>query len=230
MRGGRWGGIFKFGQIWGRYRDNPSNFDPILYDKVNRLVEGTADQNGGATRKQMQSFDSFGNIASFTTNGIVRSFGVAASTNRVTATSYDGNGNVTASWNETYGWDDLDMMSSLSPSTKGWHYAYTADGERILKYNHTGSYAVWFVRDTDNKVLREFLHTNWRIDGSLGAGSWSWSKDYVYRSSQLLASIDPSETRHFHPDHLGTPRLTTNGSKVVRSRNDYYASGVTVMM
>jgi hypothetical protein len=42
----------------------------------------------------------------------------------------------------------------------------------------------------------------------------------------MLASITPTETQHFHPDHLGTPRLITGASGVQRGRHDYTPFGI----
>ena len=199
--------------------------DYFLYDRVGRLVEGTADQNGGASEKQAQTFDSFGSITSFTTNGTARSLSTSAANNRLSSAVYDANGNMTSYLSDTYEWDDLDAMASLTPGTKGWYYAYTASGERLIKFNSLGSFAHWYLRDTDGKVLREYTQTNWNPSGSLGAGIWSWSKDYVYRDGVLLATVTATETRHLHVDHLGTPRLITGAGGAVRSRHGYFAFG-----
>ena len=199
--------------------------DYVLYDRAGRVIEATADQNGGATEKQSQTFDSFGNITSFTTNGTARSLPTSAATNRVNGAGFDANGNMTSYLSDTYEWDDLNAMISLTPGTKGWYYAYTASGERLIRYNSLGAYAYYALRDTDGKLLREYLHSNWRADGSLGAGTWSWSKDYVYGGAKLLAAVTATETRHFHLDHLGTPRLITGAGAVVRSRHGYFAFG-----
>jgi RHS repeat-associated protein len=56
-------------------------------------------------------------------------------------------------------------------------------------------------------VLREY---------SSDSDFWKIERDYIYRSGQLLAAETPEGRRHFHLDHLGTPRLITapNGSRV----------------
>ena len=55
--------------------------------------------------------------------------------------------------------------------------------------------------------------------------NWSWTEDYIYRGSQLLAAEEPYGTKHFHLDHLGTPRLITDGAGVQLSLHTYYAFG-----
>ncbi|MEP0774661.1 MAG: hypothetical protein HRF46_09920 [Acidobacteriota bacterium] len=53
-------------------------------------------------------------------------------------------------------------------------------------------------------MLREVTYTP-------SAGSWAWRKDHVWRDGHLLASVSASEgLRHYHLDHLGSPRLLTD--------------------
>ncbi len=59
-------------------------------------------------------------------------------------------------------------------------------------------------RGLNNEVLREYQISN---------AQWTWTKDYIYAGSRLLASEAPGGTnavRHYHLDHLGTPRVITN--------------------
>jgi RHS repeat-associated protein len=77
---------------------------------------------------------------------------------------------------------------------------------------------VWTIRDLDGRVLRQWTHVG---------DSWNWSKDYIYRGSRLLASEDYGGAKHFHLDHLGTPRLITDGSQVV-GEHAYFPFGEEV--
>ena len=52
--------------------------------------------------------------------------------------------------------------------------------------------------DLSGKVLREYAPT--------GGGTWSWSKDYVYRDGQLVATVTPPATRHIAPRPPRDPR------------------------
>ncbi|MEO8218571.1 MAG: RHS repeat-associated core domain-containing protein [Acidobacteriota bacterium] len=55
-----------------------------------------------------------------------------------------------------------------------------------------------------------------------------WKKDYIYRGGLLAGAMRETAEgglRHFHLDHLGTPRVTTNSSGAVMSLNDYYPFG-----
>jgi RHS repeat-associated protein len=51
------------------------------------------------------------------------------------------------------------------------------------------------------------------------------SKQYVYGASGLLATIEGSATKYLTPDHLGTPRIVTDGAGAVVGRHDYFPFG-----
>lgn len=92
-------------------------------------------------------------------------------------------------------------MTRMHSGAEDWRYIYTAGDERFWFYRVGGGGSLWALRDLDGKILREYeAHI-----------SWGTFKDYVYRGTQLLASSHISEgVRHFHLDHLGTPRRQTS--------------------
>ncbi|MES1243845.1 MAG: RHS repeat-associated core domain-containing protein [Acidobacteriota bacterium] len=180
----------------------------FLYDRVSRLIEGRvySGATGGGTQKwQSYSYDAFGNIVSIGgTSG--RATPTSAMTNRLNGagTLYDAAGNLTI-WNgNSYQYDGFNQMIRMKSGAEDWVYVYTPGDERLWSYRVGGGASLWALRDLDGRILREYeAHT-----------SWSAFKDYIYRGSQLLGSVHPAEgTRHFHLDHLGTPRLVTAGSK-----------------
>jgi RHS repeat-associated protein len=74
----------------------------------------------------------------------------------------------------------------------------------------------WTVRDLGAKVLRDYLN--------LG-GTWSVATDYIYRDGLLLAAETQTGQRHFHLDHLGTPRLITRAGGEKVAYHVYYPFG-----
>jgi RHS repeat-associated protein len=176
----------------------------FLYDRVSRLIEGRVYDGpaGGGTQKwQTYTYDPFGNIQSIGgTSG--RTTPTGSSTNRLTGTStvYDSAGNLT-NWNlNAYEYDRLNQMTRMVAGAEDWRYIYTAGDERFWSYRVAGGGSLWALRDLDGRLLREYeAHV-----------SWSTFKDYIYRGTQLLASGQPTGgAKHFHLDHLGTPRLVT---------------------
>ena len=83
-------------------------------------------------------------------------------------------------------------------------YAYTADDERLFSFDVSTGITHWTVRGLDNSVLRDL-----RQQGN----AWSVERDYVYRGGLLLAALKPGgAVEHYTLDHLGTPRLITDGA------------------
>jgi RHS repeat-associated protein len=101
------------------------------------------------------------------------------------------------------------------PDGEEWLYFYTADDEKVWSYHGTGS--DWTLRDLGGQVLRHYRHvgTNWSVE-----------RDYVYAGGRLLAGTKPGDTTyHYHLDHLGSPRLITDGNGVRQAYHVYYPYG-----
>lgn len=225
--------------------------DVFLYDGSSRLVYGDAgwDATTSTRRRQEYSYDGFGNLHTVLTNGADRTrIAINPRTNRAEyprpngqpdptppgggsytmAGEYDSRGNLTQvliNSNDRFEYDALDMVTKayMHEPTLHWQsHIYNASDERIGTIRLTGqngadSGSDWTFRDTGGQVLRRLSRT--------AGGDWSWNEDYIYRGSLLLAAELPDETRHFHLDHLGTPRLITGNGGMELSRHTYYAFG-----
>lgn len=158
-------------------------------------------------------YDAFGNLESLGNVDLPED----STTNRLSgASTYDGAGNVT-SWNFTdFEYDALGMVTKRSaPGYDPYLFLYTADDERLWTFS-PGKPSRWTLRDLEGRVLRDY-----RSD----AAGWSVARDYIYSDGGLLAAVEGGTTYHYHPDHLGTPRLITdqNGDKV--AYHAYYPYG-----
>jgi RHS repeat-associated protein len=192
----------------------------FTYDAVSRLVSATlydGPTGGGNQKQQSYTFDPFGNLTNIAgANG--RATPTSAQTNRLNGagTVYDAAGNLT-SWNgASYQYDHFNQMIRMTSGSEDWAYLYTADDERIWSYNIGKNSSRWALRDLGSKVLREYLSDN---------GRWSVGTDYLYRDGLLLASETQTGPRHFHLDHLGTPRLITRASGDRVAYHLYYPFG-----
>ncbi len=189
-------------------------------------------------------YDAFGNrTATVTASGAVGCVGgcdvpdtaVTSQTNpqnhnHLAAATYDDAGNVTSEYGAAYTYDGTGMVRRATVGSDVRDFVYTADDERIAV--RQGASWTWSVRDQSGKVLREFtsLETS---PSPLTLTSHYWSKDYVWRSGQLLASVfpitpgstSPTTTYHYHLDHLGTPRLVTDGNHILIGKHAYYPFG-----
>jgi len=198
--------------------------DVFVYDELNRLKTATLPSAGGVGETYI--YDGFGNMQSVTATPAEGRPDVTTNkaTNHLSEAGYDGAGNVSSWPGHTYKYDAANMLVEMV-ETGGEHvaYVYTADDERIAVLEIvTGGYnGTWRIRGLDNKVLREFAESN---------GSWTWTRDYLYRGGQLLTSFagapGGAERRYdYHLDHLGTPRLITDASGRKVSAHNYYPFG-----
>jgi len=94
---------------------------------------------------------------------------------------------------------------------------YDADDERAWSFK-PGRFDRWTLRDLGGKVLRTYEATAYNWTGSV-------AEDDIYRDGQLLAAETSAGTRHFHLDHLGTPRLMTNSTGAQAAYHVYYPFG-----
>jgi RHS repeat-associated protein len=191
------------------------------YDTAGRLVRfERKNASGTVVLTETFEYDSYGNQTKQTTNGAVTSLTAAASTNRLTAASYDADGNMTVYGGESYKPDPVGTMTSKTGSWGTALYIYTADDERIGIKGPDGTWR-YTVRDLDDKVIREWSASTWD-------GAWTWAEDYVYRDGSLAAAVRPDSqggTRHFHLDHLGSVRLISNAGQVIYAEHAYYPFG-----
>ncbi len=191
----------------------------FTYDAVSRLVSSTlfdGPTGAGNQKQQSYAFDAFGNLQSIGgTSG--RATPTSSQTNRLSgAAVYDAAGNLT-NWNgASYTYDHFNQMTQMVSGAENWAYLYTADDERIWSYDTARNLSHWTVRDLGGKVLRDYLNN---------AGTWSVGTDYLYRDGLLLAAETQTGQRHFHLDHLGTPRLITRGSGDRVAYHVYYPFG-----
>jgi RHS repeat-associated protein len=96
-------------------------------------------------------------------------------------------------------------------------YAYTSDDARLFSFAVTAGITHWTLRGLDNKVLRDFRQTG---------STWSVDRDYVYRDGLLLSALEPGgAVEHYTVDHLGTPRLITDGAGHKPGSHAYWPFG-----
>ena len=190
------------------------------YDKVSRLLSATQYSGTlagtGSPKTQTATYDLYGNVTALTTDGALLTLTTSTATNRLTTAGYDAAGSMT-SWNlNAYAYEPLGMSRQVSSSGVEYDHIYTADDERLWTYSPSNP-SRFTVRDLDGKVLREF-----KLDGA----TWSVERDYVHRDGVLLAAVLPTgAVNHFHPDHLGSPRLITNVSKAKVAYHLYHPYG-----
>jgi RHS repeat-associated protein len=206
--------------------------DQFRYDRLSRIMNSTV---MGTT--QAFTYDRYGNLESITTGTttIPLSVDTINHTNRLTAVNgnsvaYDDAGQIVQmqSGSRSYAYDGVGMLTSFaasgSPTTL---YIYTPSDERIASVLLNGMSEVsssWTFRDASGKVLRRFDKA---YDASASQWKWTWREDYIYAGSQMLAAENDTapKTVHYFTDHLGSPRLITDGGGMQVGQHAYLPFG-----
>lgn len=180
------------------------------YDELNRLA--TARENNGTSWKQKFLYDRYGNRridpnSADTSADLVGPNPVfAEANNRILAQAgeqyeYDGAGNLTRNRDgHTYVFDAENKMVSFNggASQGGADYRYDGDGRRVKKV--VGTVTTVFVHDVFGQLIAEYSN----------------------------AAPETNGTRYLTSDHLGSPRVVTDSSGLVRARHDYHPFGEEV--
>ncbi|MCD4748600.1 MAG: DUF4157 domain-containing protein, partial [Thermoanaerobaculales bacterium] len=149
---------------------------------------------------------------------------VDAETNRLSAEGYDDSGNMTSLHGDTFTWYPENRLRRRTGTGRNYLYGYTADGERLMTwvnaFDPTGHFT-FTLRDLDGRVVREF-----RLSGE----TYTWVKDWVHAGGKVVATVDGvaenKQTQYQHLDHLGTPRVITDGAGALVSYNAYSPYGI----
>jgi RHS repeat-associated protein len=182
---------------------------------------------------QTYTYDRFGNLLTMTTelegqNPVTRTLTTNSATNRLSVATYDSSGNVMSWAGRQYRWDPFNMLTQEKPTAGNGHtFLYGPGDERIWTIDWTAGAAssnwleTWTLRDLDGTVLRQFQAAG----GNNSNANWSFHRDFVYRNASLLAAHTPQGLRHFHLDHLGSPRLVTDSSGDTLEQHLYFPFG-----
>ncbi len=147
----------------------------------------------------------------------------STATNRLSEASYDDAGNLTSWGGTSTAWYPTNELRAAQGFNINDLYGYTADGERLAVYNElstdpAGKFTIT-LRDLSGKVLRAFQVTTGQ------PGTWTEKQDWIYRDGQLLATVDAGQVKHFHLDHLGSPRLVTGSTGLGLTATEFHPFG-----
>lgn len=216
--------------------------DTFVYDGLSRLVTATVEG-----RTETYNYDAFGNLIYKTTHDPTTTPATTlpvdltpdTATNHLRGQAYDAAGDLTGDSSETNAFDPVTMQreKDIPGSQLSELYVYDASDERVGVLECGGPPAtctdatmIWSIRDESGNVLRQYEGTY--LPGTpSNAPPWAWVEDYVYRDGLLLGAERVAEEggrRHFHLDHLGTPRLVTNATGGELATHDYYPFGVEI--
>jgi RHS repeat-associated protein len=204
------------------------------------LARAAVNQLGPTWQSGAYTYDGAGNVSAIGTNlytydamsrlgpyhydayGNMTQYAVDANNHRYgDGIHYDEAGNLKEFGGEHYSYDAAGVMVAKEHGMPTWYdrYLYTADDQRIGA--RVGDTWTWTFRDASQNVARQY-----RSSYSNPAGNWRWTEDYVYGPRGLAAAEQTDGRRHFHLDHLGTPRLITSNTGASVAQHDYSPFGV----
>jgi RHS repeat-associated protein len=220
----------------GAEPNSDARTNAYTYDKVGRLVSGTANYAAG-NRSEIYAYDPFGNMTSRTPAGSPPvTFQIDSATNRTGLHNepgrYDAGGNEISdpAISATRRFDPLNMMTYKHTGGVEENYVYTPDDQRIGVLTAASHTWTWSLRDEGGALLRQYSSSETALNAD-----WLWVEDYVYAGGHLLGAermASQGGRRHFHLDHLGTPRLITgsDAAATLIARHDYLPFGEEVTL
>ena len=198
------------------------------YDAFSRLRSWTETLPGGGQNSTVLGFDTYGNqLSSFMkscgapVDGAAHCFStsyvpmtVTGTTNHYTSVTYDAAGNVVQdSDHRLFSYDAFNRTKTAEASGRQFRFLYGPDEERVAIVERVPVSGV--TRNRTTWTLRGFgreLLSTWKDDSTTGTRIWTWTEDEIRRGGSLLASVNPTRTLHYSLDHLGSPRVVTDGT------------------
>lgn len=215
------------------------------YDAFSRLKSWKQTFAGGAYDSTVLGLDTFGNYLYTTVAGCGPPINgkphcstttflpleLTGTTNHYAAATYDQAGNTTTDlYQRQFSYDAFNRTKTASVSGRAFRYIYGPDEERIAIVERvavgssTRNRTTWTLRGFDHE-----LRSSWTDDSTSGSRVWAWAEDEIWRGRYVLATVNPLRTMHYSLDHLGSPRVITDGSGQLLGYQTFapYGSGGT---
>ena len=154
----------------------------------------------------MFAYDANGNRSSLTEDAVLYAYSNLANSNQLLSTtgpqpktySYDLAGNVTGDGVHTYGYDDRGRLIDVDAGAAT--YTYNGQGQRVSKTSGT---TTLFAYGEVGELLGEY-------DASGNA-----MQETVWFNGAPVALLEGTSTYYVHSDHLGTPRVISDGNTAI---------------
>lgn len=110
----------------------------------------------------------------------------------------------------------LVKVAQGDPSNIIAQYFYDGNGWRVRKI--ANGVTTRFVYDQSGRLLSEY-------EGEPVPSLDAPTKEHIYGASGMLATVEADKINYHTPDHLGSPRILTDGFTNVISRRDFFPFG-----
>ncbi len=217
------------GQLLTRSDANSAMAESFTYDALNRLVQSTVNLSPSPLVKTFL-YSVTGNLLSksdvgtyyYPTPGSPRSHAVTSisGSNLNTTFTYDANGNQTSGAGRTISFTSYNAAESITRGTTTLNFKHDPDYQR---YEQTGpGGTTLYLSDMGGSGVRAE-----RFLGTGGTVQWS---NYLRAGGELIGVViertdEPTLTRYFHADHLGSITAITDENGAVAERIAYDSWG-----
>jgi len=197
---------------WGNTTVHSRNFDlrglidsqTLLTDTRTLAYDGAGQLISVDDGRQEPGFD-YGDLFP---NGATHNYSITPFTNRLASTTgpmpktftYDGAGNAISDSIHTYGYDDRGRLVSVDNGAAAT-YEHNGQGQRVKKVS--GADTRLFVYDEAGNLIGEY--------DDLG----NLIQEHVWFGGAPVAVLDGTNTYYVHTDHIGTPRVVSNGNTAI---------------
>jgi len=195
---------------------------------INNVLDGTKNKSFGydALDRLNSATGSWGSV-SWTYDGVgnrltegSNNYTYGPNTNQLMGANgisygYDNDGNTVTQGAIQYIYNQNQRLIQVNNGAVTANYAYNGNGQRVIKtVNGT---ATIFLYSLSGQIIAE----------ANSAGNTT--VEYVYLNGQPLAQIANGNTYYYHPDHLATPQMMTDGTGVVVWSAYYKAFGAATV-
>jgi YD repeat-containing protein len=196
------------------------------YDALKRLTSAASISNSGSNPpawRQTYQYDGFGNLTAKVLNGTTTSIAVNGATNRLSSSSYDGNGNMTSGVGATFAYDEANRIASATEVSGGTeYYGYAPDNKRIYRLKTNGFTEELTFYGVQGERLGVYYLNGGTYSAFIPISSSIWFAGRLIREQGVTyaASLDP-----VLQDRLGTnrgsgARFYPYGDEITSTTND----------
>ncbi len=188
----------------------------LTYDSLNRLTEAEGPYGtGGATASITYSYDELGNLTAnsqvgtytYPTSGSSSVRPHAVTTAGSNSYSYDANGNMTAGAGRSFTYNLENKPLTITIGGQTTTFVYAGDGGRVKKV----------VGSTTTRYINKLYECE----------STSCAR-MIFAGSERVATLLPSGgVQYYHPDHLGSSSVITDGTGAKVEALTYFPYGAT---
>lgn len=176
------------------------------YNALGQLTDFTAAGSAPLTA-QDYTYDENGNRETLVQSSTTYNYSITAYTNRLASTTgptaktitYDAAGNITADGTHTYVYDDRGRLVSVNSGNVT--YEHNGQDQRVKKDD--GSSVTLYVYGEAGNLIGEYDESGNLI------------QEHVWFNGAPVAVLTSSDEYYVHTDHLGTPRIVSDGNTAI---------------